>query len=133
MATVTRMLTATDIQPHFFTTVTDLPVLSFVTRTIDAIENNPANHAAIKLTSIIPKTLCRLLASARLIVNGLESSQRSSKAATTVAVFSMMVVAVKAVLETAEFIIGFWGRSREASHCTSMCYFCLGGRAAASW
>ena len=121
MASVTRIVTATDIQPHFFTTCTELAVLFFVSSTIEAIEINPANHAAIKLTSIIAKTLCRLFASARLIVNGLESIQRSNKAATAVAAFSTMVVAVKAAQEAADFITGFWGRCLQASRYTSMC------------
>ncbi len=108
MATVTRMVTATDIQPHFFTNCADWAVLFFVTRTIDAIENKPANHAAIKLTSIIPKTLWRLFASARPIVNGLESIQRSNKAATVVAIFSRIVLALKAIFDIQPLIVRFW-------------------------
>jgi hypothetical protein len=115
----TRTVPEIDIHAHILTAVADLTVLFRTASTMDEMENSPANQEVIKLTSTAVNRVCNVLSSARLIVNGPESTQRSNRAATTVATFSRMVVTLKTILDTDVLIIGCWDQSRLALRCIS--------------
>ncbi len=106
MAIVTRTLRPMEIQPHFLDARDGLPPRSScAANIIEAMENTPLIHAAIKAISIKLKTLSTTLASARVMVNGLASVQRKQEAAAAVARFSRTVAPLKATLDTGDVML----------------------------